>query len=219
MGYIDVSTSGARLADADSGVDLKAVLTHEVGHILGFFHEHDNPAALPTGCGGGSFNAAHEILTPYDPTSVMHYTHREDARCPDVSYQWLSVTDKQAARQVYPGGAVTENACFHRTYPRGAGTVPDTCNGDRQGALCYARCAAGYVGVLSTCWQICPAGYVDDGAFCRRPNPLHIFSKASYTRATNSLSCRAGLQMDAGLCYQPCAAGFNGVGPVCHEGC
>ncbi|MBJ6760657.1 hypothetical protein JGU66_07765 [Myxococcaceae bacterium JPH2] len=46
----------------------EGVLRHELGHILGFRHEHTNPAS------GTCFeNSNWRSLTPYDPSSVMHY--------------------------------------------------------------------------------------------------------------------------------------------------
>lgn len=33
------------------------------------------------------------------------------------------------------------------------------------------------------------------------------------------MTCKAGEQEDAGLCYKPCNSGYTGVGPVCWGGC
>jgi len=33
------------------------------------------------------------------------------------------------------------------------------------------------------------------------------------------MTCKAGEQQDAGLCYKPCSTGYTGVGPVCWGGC
>jgi hypothetical protein len=60
----------------------------------------------------------------------------------------------------------------------------------------------------------CPAGYANDGCTCRI-DP-QIFWKSSYGRGAGSLpGCAAGQELDAGLCYPPCADGFDGVGPLC----
>lgn len=64
----------------------------------------------------------------------------------------------------------------------------------------------------------CPSGYINDGCTCRRD--VHIFAKASYGRGVGTpMSCSSSLQYDAGLCYQHCSSGMNGVGPVCWGSC
>ena len=62
---------------------------------------------------------------------------------------------------------------------------------------------------------------MDDGAFCRRPFPLHIFAKNSYGRGAGGpvSSCAAGLERNGALCYPRCVAGFYGAGPVCFQRC
>lgn len=64
----------------------------------------------------------------------------------------------------------------------------------------------------------CPPGYNDDGATCRLNN---ILAKASYGRGVGAVPtvCGAGRELDAGLCYPTCQAGYHGVGPVCWQGC
>ena len=134
---------------------------------------------------------------------------------------------------------------------RGVGTIPDSCgDGDeKDGALCYPVCAAGYDGVGPLCWGHCPSGYTDTGALCTySAGPLVValechttgsfpfvscdcpsnytntgvacaantVAKSSYGRGAGTvLSCSAGLEKDAGLCYSPCPTGYKGVGPVC----
>jgi hypothetical protein len=63
----------------------------------------------------------------------------------------------------------------------------------------------------------CPTNYHDDGATCRFDN---ILAKNSYGRGVGTIpgGC-GGAQNDAGLCYEPCRAGFDGVGPVCWRRC
>ncbi|MDC0741723.1 matrixin family metalloprotease [Polyangium mundeleinium] len=78
---------------------LTGILRHELGHTLGFRHEHTRPEA------GTCFedNQWRE-LTPYDSKSVMHYP-----QCNGTGDKTLSLTDKdkQGAVLVYgaPGGA------------------------------------------------------------------------------------------------------------------
>ena len=44
--------------------------------------------------------------------------------------------------------------------------------------------------------------------------------KKTTTRGVGTVPiCSSNMQMDAGLCYTPCPAGFNGVGPVCWKPC
>ena len=84
-------------------------------------------------------------------------------------------------------------------------------NCEKNGAMMYPRCRAGFHNVgCCTCSPDCPAGMPDVGVSCQ---------KQSYGRtAGTTMSCRTGLQTDAGLCYTPCRAGTTGVGPVCWNG-
>lgn len=64
----------------------------------------------------------------------------------------------------------------------------------------------------------CPPGFHDDGATCRLEN---IKAKPSYGRGVGVVPkvCKAGQELDAGLCYETCKAGYDGVGPVCWQEC
>lgn len=77
--------------------------------------------------------------------------------------------------------------------------------------------ACGLVGARGC--STCPAGFNNDGCTCRRD--VDIFAKESYGRGVGTVpnACGAGMQLDAGLCYQPCRTGFNGAGPVCWDTC
>lgn len=65
----------------------------------------------------------------------------------------------------------------------------------------------------------CPAGWQFDGCTCRID--AHIFAKSSYGRGVGWAPnlCSGSQQLDGGLCYTPCASGYNGVGPVCWGSC
>lgn len=75
--------------------DRAGVLRHELGHVLGFRHEHirsEAPAICPDEPLGNTIN-----LSDYDPTSVMHYF------CGGVGSRELKITDvdRDAARKLY----------------------------------------------------------------------------------------------------------------------
>lgn len=54
------------------------------------------------------------------------------------------------------------------------------------------------------------------GCTCTRH--VHSYAKDSYGRGAGvPMVCRSGLVNQAGLCYQPCRAGYAGVGPVCWQ--
>lgn len=107
----------------------------------------------------------------------------------------------------------TNNGC---TCGRGASTL---------GASSMV-CPAGYhqSNITKRCITDCPAGYTNTGETCFKP---------ASTLGMGSMSCKAnemllggrcfpmegvcgpGMEMDAGLCYPKCKAGYTGVGPVC----
>jgi hypothetical protein len=75
--------------------DRVGVLRHELGHVLGFRHEHirsEAPAVCP---GEPTFDTIN--LTRYDPRSVMHYF------CGDVGDKELKITDvdREGAQRLY----------------------------------------------------------------------------------------------------------------------
>lgn len=81
-----------------NAVDHVGVLRHELGHILGYVHEHlsaPNPDDLIGIC--LYEDERHEAITPYDPSSVMHYF------CADEEATHFAISDTDAAghRRVY----------------------------------------------------------------------------------------------------------------------
>jgi hypothetical protein len=68
-----------------------------------------------------------------------------------------------------PSGYTDTGAtCTKPTKTRGAGTIPTSCDGNKQNdaGLCYDHCKGGYNGVGPVCWNTCPKGYVDCAAGC-----------------------------------------------------
>ncbi len=93
-----------RSAWDSSQPDLAGVLRHELGHTLGFRHEHTRPEA------GACFEDDNwRPLTDYDAKSVMHYP-----QCHGTAGWALALTekDRQGARSVYgaPGGGAVPSA-------------------------------------------------------------------------------------------------------------
>jgi hypothetical protein len=80
-----------------TGWDLSAILGHELGHTLGFRHEHTRPEA------GTCFeDNSWRPLTPYDSKSIMHYPQCNGG---SNDLAW-SASDKTGATSLYgaPGG-------------------------------------------------------------------------------------------------------------------
>ena len=77
------------------GFNTVGVLRHELGHILGFRHEHIRTGAPPS-CPSESLDSTID-LTKYDPQSVMHYF------CGGVGDPELRITalDIEGAQKVY----------------------------------------------------------------------------------------------------------------------
>jgi serralysin len=73
---------------------LAGILRHELGHTLGFRHEHTRPEA------GTCFeNNSWRGLTTYDSASVMHYPQCNGSNGGDLN---LTTRDRQGAAAVYP---------------------------------------------------------------------------------------------------------------------
>jgi hypothetical protein len=80
----------------DLAFDPVGVLRHELGHILGFRHEHIRSGAPPD-CPHESLDETKELTKKYDPRSVMHYF------CGGVGSKELKITDldREGSRLVY----------------------------------------------------------------------------------------------------------------------
>ncbi len=78
-----------------TGFDKTGVLRHELGHVLGFRHEHIRSNAPPACPDEPLFDTAN--LTLYDPQSVMHYF------CGGLGSRELKITavDRRGSQMVY----------------------------------------------------------------------------------------------------------------------
>lgn len=112
------------------------------------------------------------------------------------------------------------------------------------GPLCWEQCEGGYTDDGATCrrdvqvisadngdcpWydkcgltiakgcSKCPEGYSNDGCTCSRGT--RIYGKKTKSRRTKALGCAGDEDYDTGLCYAKCRDSYQGVGPVCWEGC
>ena len=83
------------------------IMRHELGHVLGFRHEHIRSGAPPV-CPSDTENKRYKTidLTRYDPQSCMHYF------CGGVGSRELTITelDKQGSRKIY--GLPLDKVCF-----------------------------------------------------------------------------------------------------------
>ncbi len=111
--------------------------------------------------------------------------------------------------------------CGKTTYNRGAGYVAwdqAKCEADHpdvgcemKGALWYPKCKPGFVMTTVNFCQTdgCPPGWEDIGVSCKMP------SKGRGVGVARNVCAPNVPDFDAGLCYENCPDGYNGVGPVC----
>ncbi len=117
----------------------------------------------------------------------------DNSDCP--SYDKCCLWKKNRGKSTCPEGYKNDGCTCRRdahifgkdSYTRGAGKPLRTCdsNEEKDGALCYPKCKAGFNGVGPVCWGTCPAGYKNDGATCRRD--VVIRAKKSYGRGAGKL--------------------------------
>ena len=129
-----------------------------------------------------------------------------------------------------------DNYCWKDSYGRGVGTIPSDCefSQEKQGLLCYPKCAAGFTGAGPVCWQNCPAGFPEVGPFCGKAaagygrgwgHPWQIqdgFGNSGMLSRCQASEGRA-CEMWGAMAYPTCKDGFASFGsnvcsPVCPPG-
>ena len=141
--------------------------------------------------------------------------------------------DWMNANELVEGENRSEDTCWKESHQRSTGTVPDACPDgmSMQAGLCYEDCKSGYSGFLNQCLQDCPSKMKDDGLYCRKRSlfdscPRNMSNigisckKDTYRREVGTAPiCGDGLYKQAGLCYEQCELGFDGVGTTCFGQC
>jgi len=92
----------------------------------------------------------------------------------------------------------------------GAFCQPNSAWGDNSNCPWYDKCGL----IEAPGCVICPAGMSASGCICSTTG-ASLFAKNTYGRGVGvPLGCAPGQDYDAGLCYPPCGANQDGVGPV-----
>jgi hypothetical protein len=105
-------------------------------------------------------------------------------------------------------------SCWVKAYGRGVGKpISDCPDGlERDGLLCYPKCAENYTGVGPVCWQNCPSNFRNDGAFCFKPAP---YGRGSGYALWDEDKCNRenpqGCERWGLMWYPRCAAGYHNV--------
>lgn len=95
-------------------------------------------------------------------------------------------------------------------------TATTTCSSgyELNGGLCYPVCKSGFHAVgCCVCSPDCPTGWTDTGTGCTKP---------TYSRGVGTLpgTCASGQELNGGLCYPECDAGYHAVGCcICSQDC
>jgi hypothetical protein len=135
-------------------------------------------------------------------------------------------------------GALCYDSCRNGYSDNGTLTCSTSCPSgySDRGAICHYDGAASYSpvhwddcasrGLFNECYggfveDGCRGGYGKTASVCYLNLPAGMTgssqdpTKGLYDLSPAAMVCGGGKQQDAGLCYTPCRAGYNGVGPVC----
>lgn len=88
---------------------LTGIMRHELGHVLGFRHEHVRPESNGACVEGRTWRA----LTPYDARSVMHYVARSRCKGLNEGDYALTPLDKEGAVSLYGPADQAQFAQWH----------------------------------------------------------------------------------------------------------
>jgi hypothetical protein len=68
------------------------------------------------------------------------------------------------------------NSCLKKSYDRGAGVFPNSCdaNSENAGIVCYPKCQAGYNGTGPICWENCPSGFTVSVIYCNSISKIQL---------------------------------------------
>jgi len=124
------------------------------------------------------------------------------------------------------GATPAPDFCWKDSYPRGAGTLPNSCadGQERIGLLCYDKCPSGYKRWGLDCHQQCPSGWTNNGLYCRKSEygrgagyPYKLRDGKKNLQEKKIARCeadhgRGNCEMNGFIAYPKCAPGYHNIG-------